>query len=87
MLADVIVQGRSGESAALVVSGEPGVGKTALLNGLVRVGHDFLVVRTEGSSQSFNWVMRHSTASCSRLSTKSAGCRHRSVTLSKPLSA
>ena len=48
MLADVIVQGRSGGSAALVVSGEPGVGKTALLNGLVRLGHDFLVVRTEG---------------------------------------
>ena len=48
VLADVIARGRSGGSATLVVSGEPGVGKTALLNALVGLGHDFLVVRTEG---------------------------------------
>ena len=48
VLADVITQGRSGGSATLVLSGEPGVGKTELLNALVGLGNDFLVVRTEG---------------------------------------
>ena len=48
VLADVITQGRSGGSATIVLSGEPGVGKTELLNALVGLGDDFLVVRTEG---------------------------------------
>jgi AAA ATPase-like protein len=48
VLADVIARGRSGGSATLVVSGEPGVGKTALLDALVDLAHDFRVIRIEG---------------------------------------
>jgi len=48
MLADVIARGRSGGGATLVVAGEPGVGKTVLLNALVELADDFLVIRTEG---------------------------------------
>ncbi len=47
-LAEVAETARSGGSATLVVSGEPGVGKTALLNALVELAEDFSVIRTEG---------------------------------------
>ena len=39
---------REGHGAVLVVHGEPGVGKTALLEYAVEVGEDFRVVRTAG---------------------------------------
>ena len=39
---------RAGHGAALVLYGEPGVGKTALLDLAVELGDDFTVVRTAG---------------------------------------
>jgi DNA helicase TIP49 (TBP-interacting protein) len=39
---------RSGRDAVLVVYGDPGVGKTALLEYAVEAGRDFRVVRTTG---------------------------------------
>ena len=40
---------RDGHGAVLVVHGDPGVGKTALLEYAVEVGQDFRVVRTSGA--------------------------------------
>src|SRR6476661_5993784 len=39
---------RSGHAGVLVVRGEPGVGKTALLEYAVEVGRDFRITRTSG---------------------------------------
>src|SRR6185503_2991485 len=39
---------RVGHGGALVLHGEPGAGKTALLDLAVELGHDFKVVRTAG---------------------------------------
>src|SRR4029453_12736233 len=39
---------RDGHGAVLVVHGDPGVGKTALLEYAVKAGQDFRVVRTSG---------------------------------------
>jgi DNA-binding CsgD family transcriptional regulator len=47
-LAEMIDHVRSGGSSALLIRGEPGVGKTALLDELVRLADDFLVIRIEG---------------------------------------
>src|SRR5580693_6130692 len=44
LLADV----RAGRSRALVVRGEPGIGKTALLNHAAGAAPDFQVARAEG---------------------------------------
>jgi AAA ATPase domain len=44
----VVDRARSGRSATLVIRGEPGVGKTALLDELENLAYDFRVVRTEG---------------------------------------
>jgi DNA-binding CsgD family transcriptional regulator len=48
MLGGLIQALRSGESRALVVRGEPGVGKTALLDYLVEEASDCLVLRAAG---------------------------------------
>lgn len=48
VLRGVIDQARSGGSATLLVAGEPGVGKSALLDQLTRLADGFHVVRTEG---------------------------------------
>jgi len=42
---------RGGHGAVLVVHGDPGVGKTALLEYAVEVGEDFRVVRTAGAER------------------------------------
>jgi DNA-binding CsgD family transcriptional regulator len=47
-LRDVIDQARSGGSATLVIRGEPGVGKTVLLDELESLAHNFRVIRTSG---------------------------------------
>ncbi len=47
-LAGTVDHVRSGGSSALLIRGEPGVGKTALLDELVRLADDFLVIRIEG---------------------------------------
>ena len=45
---------RDGHGAVLVVQGDPGVGKTALLEYAVEVGQDFRVVRTAGVEGEMN---------------------------------
>src|ERR1700722_18598137 len=47
-LRDVIERARSGGSATLVIRGEPGVGKTVLLDEVEALAHDFRVIRTDG---------------------------------------
>ena len=47
-LRGVVDRARTGGSATLVIRGEPGVGKTVLLNELETFAHDFRVVRTDG---------------------------------------
>ena len=48
VLHDLVDEVRSGRGAALVIRGEAGVGKTALLDDLESLTQDFQVVRTEG---------------------------------------
>ena len=47
-LRDVVDRARSGGGATLVIRGEPGVGKTVLLDELETFAHDFRVIRTDG---------------------------------------
>ncbi len=47
-LSELLAQARRGSSASLVVHGEPGVGKSALLDALVADAGDALVLRTRG---------------------------------------
>jgi len=47
-LADLVDAARQGSAGCLVVRGEPGVGKTALLEELVEHADDSLVLRTQG---------------------------------------
>lgn len=47
-LAELVEQARHGSAESLVVWGEPGVGKTALLEELVSTQSDALVLRTQG---------------------------------------
>jgi DNA-binding CsgD family transcriptional regulator len=44
----VTERARSGVGASLVIRGEPGVGKTVLLDELETLAHDFCVIRTDG---------------------------------------
>src|SRR6476646_10462891 len=48
LLERVLETARDGHGAVLVVHGDPGVGKTALLEYAVEVGDDFHIVRTAG---------------------------------------
>jgi DNA-binding CsgD family transcriptional regulator len=48
VLRDVVEQARAGGGAALVIRGEPGVGKTSLLDELALLADDCQVVRIEG---------------------------------------
>ncbi len=47
-LGEVLERVRCGGSATLVIRGEPGVGKTVLLDELETLAHDFRVIRTDG---------------------------------------
>jgi DNA-binding CsgD family transcriptional regulator len=47
-LHQVVDGARSGESVTLVIRGEPGVGKTVLLDELATIAHDFRVIRLDG---------------------------------------
>lgn len=47
-LLGLLARARAGEGAALVLRGDPGIGKTALLNDLVASGGDVRVLRTRG---------------------------------------
>ena len=48
MLNRLLDEARAGRSGALVLCGEPGIGKTALLDYAIESGVDFRVVRTVG---------------------------------------
>ena len=48
MLAGLLDGARGGEGGVLVVHGEPGVGKTALLDWMVEEGRQLRVLRADG---------------------------------------
>src|SRR6266540_2767823 len=48
-LVELLDRARAGESQAAVILGEPGIGKTALLEFCVARAHGFLVLRTRGT--------------------------------------
>src|SRR4051794_1778991 len=48
LLDQLVATARQGLSATLVVIGEPGVGKTALIDATVSAASDFLVLRVTG---------------------------------------
>jgi AAA ATPase domain len=82
-LAEVINLVRSEVSASLVIRGEPGVGKTVLLDELENLAYDFRVVVLKVSNQSYSWATPHCIASLSPSWIKSLDCRVRSGTASK----
>src|ERR1700683_1520132 len=49
LLDDLVSAGRSGESRSLVLQGEVGIGKTALLEHLIASASDLTVVRAAGA--------------------------------------
>ena len=53
---------RDGHGAVLVVHGDPGVGKTALLEYAVEAGRDFRVVRTAGVEGEMELALRGAAA-------------------------
>ena len=55
ILADVLSSLRAGRSAVTVVTGEPGIGKTVLLDWLVEAAGDEPVIRTTGVPQEVNF--------------------------------
>ena len=57
-----------GTAAALVLHGEPGVGKTALLDLAVELGDDFRVVRTAGVEGEMELPVRRAPAARARRS-------------------
>ena len=48
VLARVIGQARAGGSAALVIRGDAGIGKTGLLNEMISLADDFELIRVDG---------------------------------------
>src|SRR5256885_15845720 len=48
LLEKLLESGRAGRGAVLVIHGEPGVGKTALLDYVVQKGDGFRIARTVG---------------------------------------
>lgn len=49
VLDDLLTSVRNGEGGAIVVHGEPGIGKTSLLENAVASAHEFIVLRTVGN--------------------------------------
>jgi hypothetical protein len=70
LLADV----RAGRSRALVLHGEPGIGKTALLGYAADTAQDFQVARAEGSSRRWSCRSRRCISSAARCSAGWTGC-------------
>ena len=72
---------RRGRSAALVLQGEPGTGKTTLLDYAVESGQDFEIVRLLGieSEAELSFAALHQL--CCRFWPDSGLFRHRSGTL------
>ena len=49
VLGQVLIRARRGQGGAIVLLGEPGIGKTALIEDAVASAHDFRVLRSGGS--------------------------------------
>jgi hypothetical protein len=78
---------RAGESRALVVRGEPGMGKTALLDYLAGHAEGCRVVRAAGVQSRWNSRSRPCTSCARRCWTAWIICRARSATRWGPRSA
>jgi len=63
---ELIERARNGSSASIVIRGEPGVGKSAVLEALVADAGEALVLQTQGSRSRRPWLSRPCTGSCSR---------------------
>ena len=73
---------RAGRSRVLVVRGEPGIGKTALLGYAAGTAPDFLVARAEAVESEMELPFAALHQLCGRMLSGSAGCPARSATLS-----
>ena len=71
----VIDQARKGGARSLVVRGEAGIGKSALLDHAAGGASDMIVLRARAWRPSRIWPSRASTASCGRCSASSTNCR------------
>jgi hypothetical protein len=76
LLADL----RSGRGRALVVRGEAGVGKSALLEYVTGAAADMRVARTAGVESEMSWPSRGCICCARRCWTGWTGCRVRSAT-------
>lgn len=79
----VLEMARRGRSAALVLQGEPGTGKTTLLDYAVESGQDFEIVRLLGieSEAELKLASLRCISLCCRFWPDSGLFRHRSGTL------
>ncbi len=71
---------KGGQSAVLVISGAPGVGKTALLDHAVESAAGLRIARVAGPSRSWGSHSPGCSSCCRRCWTWPAGCRIRSGT-------
>ena len=75
-LEDLIDRARSGASAALVIRGEPGIGKSALLEDAVAGAEGVTLLRARLSSDEATWRARSGSASSSAMrSSLEVDCR------------
>ena len=87
LLDDLLDDVRRGESRSLVLRGEAGIGKTALLDHLVESASDLTVARAVGVESEMELAFAACTSCARRCSIGSSGCRARSVTRSGSSSA
>ena len=82
-LSGLLTRAAEGYSGALVLRGEPGVGKTALLDETLAAGaaDGMQTARLTGVEPRRSWATPGCTGSCSRSGITWSGCRHHSGTL------
>ena len=87
MLARLVAAVRAGQSQVLVVRGEPGVGKTALLDDLAGQAQGCQVARTAGVQSEMEFAFAGLHQLLTPMLDLWSGCRRRSRTRCGPYSA
>ena len=77
---DLVAAVRRSESRSLVLKGEAGIGKTALLEYLIASASDLTVVRAVGVQSDMELAFASLHQLCGRCSTRSSHSRHRNGT-------